>query len=487
MIRVAILHYHLRAGGVGSVVRSQARCLEGAAEVHLLLGEPPRVDPGLPFSVLPGLAYGAGLDGGAGDAAALAAGIERALRDRFAGSCDVLHAHNPLIRKSGSLPRALDILARRGARILIQAHDFAEDFRPDVYYLDQDYPGGCFFAAINARDRENLVASGIDSSCAFVLPNAMGLTEEFEPRRGFAEESALGRRLALYPVRAIRRKNIGEALLLSRFLPGGAEIAVTLPPTSPRDIPTYRKWKEISAIGGYPVRFEAGDAAELRELYDRSFCALTTSVKEGFGFPFLDPPARGIPVVGRSVPYTVSDFIASGVELPGLYEGIRVPAEAVPAGELRAALSSRLEALRSAYASAYSRGASARKQSDELESILARLATRFEGETIDFGALDTGSQATALRRYDEDASFAKELASDNPFLGPLFEARLEPSAALGFMTLLFAGDARSLRRPDAAFGAAAPRPDSVALDIAAVARICRARPSPARVDAEASR
>jgi hypothetical protein len=47
-----------------------------------------------------------------------------------------------------------------------------------------------------------------------------------------AATAGLERNRYLYPVRAIRRKNIGEALLASLFIPKGRTVAVTLPPTT---------------------------------------------------------------------------------------------------------------------------------------------------------------------------------------------------------------------------------------------------------------
>jgi glycosyltransferase involved in cell wall biosynthesis len=472
-MNIAILHYHLRSGGVGSVVRAQAAALSRCApddRVVILSGTPSETDLPVPVKMVPGLDYAARSQSmlhNADDpesaalarraAAALADEIERALDEAFPGDCDLLHVHNPLIRKNEALLGALAELQRRGLRLLVQVHDLAEDFRPDVYAADSEYPGDCAYAAINTRDREALVASGLDERHVHLLPNPVSIPAGFEPRAGFEAEAERGRRTVLYPVRAIRRKNLGEALLLSRFLPSGAELAVTLPPTSLRDQATYAAWKNLAFRQRLPVRFEAGLAARLADLYSSSFCALTTSVKEGFGYAYLDPLARGIPVVGREIPYVVDDFSAAGIALPKLYRAIRVPRAALPEQALRAALDLRLEAFRRAYApifaargrfgAALARGAEAvgavsgvfgaaggsgaegGSGSEAFEAALAGLVRRFESEYIDFGALDEALQEGLLRDLEGDAAFERALCELNPFLPGLFDARLSREEA----------------------------------------------------------
>ncbi len=354
--------------------------------------------------------------------AALADEIERALDAAFPGGCDLLHVHNPLIAKNGAFLGALSELQRRGRRLLVQAHDFAEDFRPEVYSAFGDYPASCAYAAINRRDRDALVASGLDPRHVHLLPNPVALPSEFDARRGWREEMRRGRRTVLYPVRAIRRKNLGEVLLLSRFLPEGADLAVTLPPTNERDLPTYSAWKKLAAERSLRVRFEAGLAAQLSDLYRSSFCVLTTSVKEGFGYSYLDPLARGIPVAGREIPHVVADFRADGIELPGLYRDIRIPLAAISPKSLRESVDLRIEAFRRAYSPSFAAGGTSALR--DFEDILAALARRFEGDWVDFGALDEGLQSRLLVGLDSDRSLERSLCELNPFLPAVFAVGL---------------------------------------------------------------
>jgi glycosyltransferase involved in cell wall biosynthesis len=422
-MNVAILHFHMRRGGVGSVMAKQAACLamqEDPPRVAFIVGTAPETPVPAPVIVVPGLDYDSfsasqaiDLEAGARE---LAKGIEEALARAFAGGCDLLHVHNPLLGKNARLLGALGILQERGHALLVQEHDFAEDFRPDVLDLNWPYPGSCDYATINSRDRDRLVAAGLDASQVHLLPNPVSTTDAFSPRADCASELTRGRSLVLYPVRAIRRKNIGEALLLSRFLPEGTAIAITLPPTRRDDLGHYGSWKAMAVRGGYRVRFELGMSSTLPELFDLSFAALTTSVKEGFGYSYLDPLVRGLPVYGREIPHIVGDFAEKGLRYKGLYSGIQVPADALAREALLALVSARLARFQEAYGPCFGKG-----REEGLEPILEALKRRFEGESLDFGSLDEGSQAAVLESMDRDEGLAAEMLRLNPFLPGLFD------------------------------------------------------------------
>ncbi len=390
-----------------------------------IVGTAPEAETAAPCFIAAGLDYDAwsGRRDEVGAAARLADSIEVAVARAFPEGCDLLHVHNPLIRKNAALLGALRILRERGHALLIQVHDLAEDFRPEVYDAFTPYPEGCDYAAINGRDRDRLVAAGLEAERVHLLPNPVAFHEAFEARRGYALEAAGGRRRAIYPVRAIGRKNLGEALLLSLFLPEGAELAITLPPTSPGDLGVYNEWKELAASQGLRLRFEAGLGAALPELYDGSFCAVTTSVKEGFGYSYLDPLVRGLPVVGRAIPHIIGDFRAKGLRFDRLYEGIAIPRTALPGAILRESVAARIAAIDTAYAPAFGRDVR------RFEAVLENLRSRFDGEFIDFGALDQKLQAALVSRLAAEPGFAAEIAALNPFLKGLFLTAPEPEEA----------------------------------------------------------
>ncbi len=430
-MNVAILHFHLRRGGVSSVIFKQASSLalaEDPPQVVLLTGTVPESHSPAPFLVIPELDYDTFTGYGAEDLQEGARGLARvlstALGQVFPGGCDLLHVHNPLLCKNKRLLGALHLLQAQGIPLLIQIHDLAEDFRPQVYDNLWPYPESCDYAVINHRDRDNLIHAGLAASQVHFLPNPVTHGEAFSPREGFAKEVLKGRKTALYPVRAIRRKNMGEALLLSLFLPPEAELAVTLPPTSPGDRDRYEIWKDFAREGSYPVRFEAGKNTPLPQLYDQAFCVVTTSVKEGFGYSYLDPLIQGLPVVGREIPHLIKDFSENEIRFPGLYPSIRIPRKDLSSFTLNQAMHNRRESFRSHYAPVFQD-----HQLEYFESLLSGLDQKFSHETVDFGALDEGLQSSVLLRIKKDGGFRRELVGLNPFLTGFFENPTPPEEA----------------------------------------------------------
>ena len=421
-MRVALLHYHLLRGGVSSVLRRQARSLVDAGdEVLVIAGEAPGDEAhaefgGAPLAIVSELRYD-GRRGGAvsGDAAErqadaerLASALEDAMVRRWGSIADVIHVHNPLIRKNSLFVAALRILGLRGGRLFLQNHDFAEDYRPDVYLADEGYPEDCHYAAINGRDYSFLRRAGLDPAGTHLLPNAVTPIEAVE---------GLERTRYLYPVRAIRRKNIGEALLLSMFIPAGRTVAITLGPASARDEETYRHWKDLALRLSLPVEFELGDSFSLSELMGSAVCAITTSVKEGFGFSFLEPWTAGRPTIGRRIGYVCSDFEREGVVFDNIYDSIDVPLVYLPAPLLRRKLE---HALLEAY----------RAFRLDTPSYTLKMLTDdvFSRDVFDFGRLDEELQTDVLETLASNGAAKEDILEANPFLAGL--ATWEPDEAL---------------------------------------------------------
>ena len=274
LMRVALIHYHLRRGGVTSVIMNQARALAKAGlELLIIAGEAAPEDVGFPFALVEELSYdrpGRVRDGAeiAAGAEGLAAGIVRAAEERWGrGGADIVHVHNPLIQKNSLLIPALKLLGSRGIRLFLQNHDLAEDFRPDVYTGDVGYPADCHYGVINSRDYDFLRRAGLRDEGLHLIPNEVS---------SLRASPGLERKRYLYPVRAIRRKNIGEALFLSLFIPQGRTVAITLPP-SEKDAAGYRRWTALAGELGLPVEFELGLKYSLADLLGSSVCALSTS------------------------------------------------------------------------------------------------------------------------------------------------------------------------------------------------------------------
>lgn len=359
---IAMMHYHLNRGGVTQVIASHLRALEtqpsqdGRWRVVVVHGGRSEAWPdrlrdvtSLDYSAhaVPGLGY----DEQRRDSHDLAARLAAVLR-QAGGSPQtaLIHVHNHSLGKNPTLPGALAELAREGWPLLLQIHDFAEDFRPENYQrLGSGWSGGVaeavsgvymdaahvHYAVLNQRDARILSAAGVEPARLHVLPNAAGDPGPLPPReparREFARRFGLSaaRGLLLYPVRGIRRKNLGEALLWAALAGDGWHLGLTLAPENPVERPSYDRWKSLAASLALPVTFEVGGECGLGHADNLAAAdrMLTTSVAEGFGLVFLESWLAGKALVGRDLPEITADFRAAGLRLDCLHPRLNVPVE----------------------------------------------------------------------------------------------------------------------------------------------------------------
>ncbi len=258
----------------------------------------------------------------------------------------IIHAHNLNLGKNPVLTLALSAMARQGYHLFNHCHDFADD-RPDNMeflqeiiedYFQEDlhqvlYPDNStsFFATLNSFDYQRLLQEGIPEKRVTLLPNPVNVNKtEGTVVENVRDEicQTLGldgnKLLIIYPVRVIRRKNIGEFILLSSMFANRAHWLVTQPPRNPVEVKPYQNWKGFCQRFQLDIVFEAGIKVDFMKLMIASDLCLTTSIREGFGMVFLEPWLLGTPVMGRNIDYVTSDLIESGVRFPLLYEEIMV-------------------------------------------------------------------------------------------------------------------------------------------------------------------
>lgn len=406
--KIAIFHYHLKRGGVTSVIREQVAALEETADVLLLAGESPEEYIHDHVAVIPELRYSTAVDGPA-NAEQLADKVEKAVIDHFGSRCDVLHFHNPILAKNLHLLRVIKILAARGFDAFLQIHDFAEDGRVGSC-IREEYPEDVHFGVINSRDYQYLLESGLRPEGLHLLPNCV---RELPDGGGDFRDN----HLLLYPVRAIRRKNIGEVLLISLFVNDGDYIGVSLPALSRNDWQSYNDWKIFARTRGLPVRFDLGTKYQFGELISISKCFLTTSIAEGFGFAFLEPWMCGRPLWGRRIPGICDDFTGGGVSLDGLYESFRVPRDRVDLVSFMKKLEAELKHLEKYYDVSLD----ARAVADSVRSVVG------DGH-VDFGLLAEKNQASFIREAAEDEGLRRAVFEANPKLALLVANAYEPAA-----------------------------------------------------------
>ncbi len=319
-MQIAFLHFHLKTGGVTSVIARQVEAVRTfGAEPVILSGEPPQRPMGCEVIQVPQLAYDQ--PGRQPDPPEITARtILEALKRRGCADPPIVHAHNPTLAKNRGMQAVLKCLQEHGIRLLCQIHDFAEDGRP-AFFFDEPYVADCHYAVLNRRDYALLRASGLKESGLHLLPNPILPLPKPDRTQTDAEEDGG----VLYPVRAIRRKNIGEALLLSRYFNPPAPLTVTLPPNSQPDRLSYARWRSFASDLHLDTHFDAGLMTGLDVLVSRCRYVLTTSISEGFGFAFLEPWTADKCLWGRVLPDICADFIDNGLRLDGMYERFSVP------------------------------------------------------------------------------------------------------------------------------------------------------------------
>lgn len=414
-MRVAIVHYHLHPGGVTRVIEHAAESLRGHdVDSVILSGEPPADDhqPPLPVQVVDGLAYEGHRP--SSSPTQLATDLQKAARSVLGCTPDLWHVHNHSLGKNLVLPNALQLLAEAGQRLLLQIHDFPEDGRPANYRSlfetvgkgDRKrlsaclYPqaGHIHYAVLNARDHGLLAAAGVPRARLHWLPNAVHRQEESSQTSAPAVHD---HRFWLFPMRAIRRKNIGEFLLWSAIATPGDRFATTLAPLNPAERPRYERWRTFAQSLRLPVEFEVGSKVgrSFPALVQSAHALVTTSVAEGFGMAFLEPWVAGRAITGRDLPEITQQLVSAGMDLEHLYARLDIPLDWI--GEL--ALIEKLRAGLARSMSAYGRDL----QDSDVEQALNAWVV---DEQIDFGRLDEAAQEDIIRRLTRSSSARTELS-----------------------------------------------------------------------------
>ena len=329
---IRLVHHHLRRGGVTRVMVKTAEILRDAGkEVAILTGEAPP-DPlpeGIGFQLVPGMGYHDPDNPTDADA------LTRSLAALYEEG-DLWHIHNHSLGKNPAVSDAWIGLAEQGQRVVFQPHDFAEDGRPHNLDLlrrtlpgfpDRLYPVGSHlqYAVLQERDRRVLAGAGIPDQHIHLLPNPVS-------QESFDAPDIPPKRI-LYLTRGIRRKNIGEFLYWAQQLGGDLEFATSLLPQNPLERTLFETWRAFAEQQNIPVTWGIGaEGRSFREVVEWGDACITTSVGEGFGMSFLEPPAMGRSVVGRDLPDITAGFKQDGVDLVHLYSQLPIPADAVDAG-----------------------------------------------------------------------------------------------------------------------------------------------------------
>ena len=407
-MKVAIIHYHLEPSGVSRFIERASRELTRRGIAHVILvGQCSQgMAETLPVRVVDGLAYS--------DAPLDPQGAENildALRvvatDALGAPPDIWHFHNHSLGKNRAVPLIVSMLASQRERLLLHIHDLAEDGRPENHANIADCPNlyplapQIHYAFINSRDRNHFIKAGLPAANAHLLPNPVFDADSIPNTSSETPNTAP---LLLYPARGIRRKNIGELILLTQLAPKGTRAAITLAPENPQTLAIHERWKNFCGINQVPVEFAVVDRIAPTTNSDASFESwishathfVTCSVAEGFGLVFLESVAHRKPLIGRKLPHISHDLAKHGIHHGKLYEKILIPADWIPHESLKRHLESSLTTLWQAW--------NREPNADEIESSIASL--EHEG-FLDFGNLPEVLQERVIRKLLDPSQLAK--------------------------------------------------------------------------------
>ena len=425
-MKVAIVHYHLRRGGVTNVIKSARESLTAkGAEVLVISGEAPAEGAGLgPVKVIPRLEYRR--EAYLSVAEGLRAALKDAAQEHFGTQPDIWHFHNHSLGKNVLMPLVVTGLAEEKARILLQMHDFPEDGRPFNYVFQRNffdsekdfirtlYPRASHvhYATINQRDRMFLKKAGMRADHVHLLPNAVSHidVEQGPSDRPFARD----KKFVLYPTRAIRRKNLGELVLMGLAYRDEFEFATTLVPENPEWKAVYDSWVDLARETELPIRFgiATDDTYRFTDLFGWSDAIITTSVAEGFGLAFLEPWLAGKSAVGRNLPRITADFVETGLDLGHMYDRLGVPIDWVDKAKLRREADNTLRRIHLAY--------DYPMPSNAVDMVFSRWV---QDERIDFGMLNEEYQREILGKLISDPAMLEDLRV--PSIAPLDAAAIE--------------------------------------------------------------
>ncbi len=261
----------------------------------------------------------------------------------------VIWAHNQGLGRNLLLTRALARgAAQTGARLLFHHHDWWFDNRwqrwPEMRRhgtrtLDQVaraiFPPTPQVRHLAINHADARILHRHFHSCSAWVPNPG--TKNSQPgkaalagtRRWLRREIRHDGPVWLMPCRLLRRKNIAEALLLTRWLRPEAWLVTTGGVTSTEEQIYANRLQAAARLHRWPLRLgilhqRENQAPTLDELLGASEAILLTSLQEGFGLPYLEAAAAGVPLLARELPNIAPDLRQAGLRFPQSYREVWV-------------------------------------------------------------------------------------------------------------------------------------------------------------------
>lgn len=259
---------------------------------------------------------------------------------------DIVIIENPTVGEFPKITLTFKEYAEKNPdkKIIYRIHDliddrphFFKDFKKIASNFWEIYPrsNNVSFLTLTSFDKRRLIQKGLKN--VEVLPNSIVVSDlhnskakSLSLRKTFEREGIInpGEKILAYPVRVLRRKNIEEAILLTKIL-NEKEDTYRLVVTIPFDEDYKVEIENLAKDYGVPcsigkaskyIGFDKKEKHTIAEFYSISDLVISTSVGEGFGFAFIEPWIAGTPVIGRKISYTTGDFEKNGINLNHLYD-----------------------------------------------------------------------------------------------------------------------------------------------------------------------
>ena len=323
---VLIVHYHLNGGGVTRIIEQQCQALKQLGIPHLVLCGEKKISTEIPHFILPSLHFSTSHD------TSVKTQLEKEIRqiaDTHFSQPVLFHFHNHAI---GLNPYFQELVWKlsQDYRMTLHVHDFIEDGRkanlPNISQRDHLYPNAehIQYVNINSRDLNILQSAGADS---ILLPNSY---------REVPREDTPSTDWIFYPVQALRRKNLGEILLLSLATPSPYRYAIAVTP--PEQQQSTARWQQLATELKLDIAFDVTDQRAPHSGATQHFCSwyehackiVSTSIQEGFGMVFIEPIYFQTPFFGRDLPEITQDIKEQGVQHPHLYQSIHIDLPGFP-------------------------------------------------------------------------------------------------------------------------------------------------------------
>lgn len=316
---IIFIHYHLNGGGVTKVIEQQSAALTELHIPHLVLCGENTSGCQIPHQIIAGLNYTAtGLKREQPSPLEVVEKIYLALEQQYSKQF-IFHFHNHSIGLNWRMGEIVTELGKKN-RLLLQVHDFVEDGRqknlPNINKFEEIYPSASHihYCTINSRDRDILSSIGANTT---LLPNCIN---------SHARKPQSIEKLIFYPVQALRRKNLGELLLLALAAPEDYQFAIALTPKESSKLVQY--WSSVSDALDLSVTFDASksnaDSANFQQFYEKSSHIISTSIQEGFGMAFIEPIYYEKTLFGRDLPSITIDLKNHGIDHSLLYSAIQI-------------------------------------------------------------------------------------------------------------------------------------------------------------------